>query len=220
MIFRLCYYIVFVIMLLFFKRKFHIEVEKPHQIISLLYLIPFLAPCFVDLTYCIVYEADFNEAFAGEILGLELSIDFFDSIFEDIVFVDVMIAFLFEIIHNKKKRNLKSMLLSSLFFTLIRSYVFLYNEIGYSFFLLLVTFVVTFACAYLAIYYDSAVIPVVFHLLFNVMNFVVVPLFFSYSIEVEYYLFNSIGLVLLMSYTLFLYHLSDKRYHKIQVENS
>lgn len=217
---RLVVYFFLTAAVIFFKHKLQIEVEKPHQQIGFAYLFPFLFPCLVDLIYCEIFHADLNPNFRGDILTLEIFIDFFDSIFEDVVFVDIAIALLFELIENRHKRNLKSILISSLFFSLIRCYVFLYNDPFYSLFSLCVTFAVTFSCGYLAIYYDSPLIPIAFHLLFNILNFVLVPLYFSFEIEVEYYLFNSSGIVLLCLYTLFLYHYSDRKYHKMHIENS
>lgn len=208
--FRLASYLVLTFFVMFFKYYLKIEVEKPHHPLSLLLLLPFIIPCFADLLYAIIFDMEFHPEFSWKVLILETFIDLADSIVEDVIFVDVMISFLFDCLSDQKKRNLYSMLLSASIFTLVRCYVFLSLDFDDAIFNLFVTFVIVFACGYLAIYYDSEYIPITFHFLFNVPNFVIAPLMFTYETELEYYLFVSLFIVPLALYSVFMYFLSER----------
>ncbi len=208
--FRLTSYLVLTFLVLFFKYSMKIEVEKPHHQLSLLLLLPFIIPCFADLLYAIIFDMEFHPEFSWKVLILETFIDLADSVVEDVIFVDVMISFLFDCMPNQKKRNLYSMLIAAGIFTLVRCYVFISKDFDDAIFNLFVTFVTVFACGYLAIYYDSEYIPITFHFLFNVPNFVIAPLMFTYETELEYYLFVSLFVVPLALYSAFMYLLSEK----------
>lgn len=220
LIFRLCYYALLLIPVVYFKNRCRMEIEKPLKELHYLVLVPFLLPCLMDIVYCNIYEAEFNVGFSLAELLLEAAVDLFDSIVEDIIFVDVLIAFLFDVIREKKKRNIRCMIFSAAFFCLIRCYVFIYNDPLDSLLTIFVTAVITFSCAYLAIYFDSALIPIIFHFLFNVPNFVIAPILFSYSTELEYVIFTLLFMVPLLGYTFFMYILSEKKYHRMNVEYS
>ncbi len=208
--FRLASYLVLTFFALFFKYYLKIEVEKPHHQLSLLLLLPFIIPCFADLSYAIIFDMEFHPEFSWKVLILETFIDLADSIVEDVIFVDVMISFLFDCLPDQRKRNLHSMLLSAGIFTLVRSYVFFSMDFDDAIFNLFVTFITVYACGYLAIYYDSEYIPITFHFLFNVPNFVIAPLMFTYETELEYYLFVSLFIVPLGFYSILMYILSEK----------
>lgn len=216
LIFRFSVYVLLVFFVIFMKHKYKIEVEKPHQELHYFSLLPLLVPCFTELIYCIIIDAETNPNFNGLVLSAEIVIDLLDSIFEDIIFVDVMIALLFDIFSYKVGRNLFTMVLASIIFTVIRSYVFISRGLVYGGFTLLITFVVTFTCCYLAIYFDSPLIPIFFHFLFNVSNFVIAPHVFTYDIELNYYMMNIFCLVFLMLYTNLLLAISyrlNKKHH-------
>lgn len=220
LIFRLCYYALMLFPVIYFKNHLRIEIEKPLKELHYLVLIPFLLPCLMDIIYCNIYEVEFNVGFSLTELLLEAAVDLFDSIVEDIIFVDVLIAFLFDIIHKKKKRNIRCMLFSAAFFSLIRCYAFIYESPLDAMLTIFVTAIITFACAYLAIYFDSALIPIIFHFLFNVPNFVIAPILFNYSTQPEYVIFTILFMVPLLAYTFFIYILSEKKYHRMNVEYS
>jgi membrane protease YdiL (CAAX protease family) len=214
LIFRLASYLLLMALALVFKYKREIEIPVPPKTLSHLLILPFVIPCFADIFYAVIFEAEFNVSFNWMVLSLETVIDLFDSIVEDVVFVDVMISFLLDYMKDDEKHNLHAMLISSAIFTLIRTYVFIYYDFDDAIFNLVVTFLITFGCGYLAIYYASEWIPIVFHFLFNVPNFVIAPILFNYETELEYYLFISIFIVPLFCYTLFMYFMSERRLHR------
>lgn len=214
LVFRLTTYFFLMILVIFFKFRNRIEIPKPVTRLPFLSLLPFVIPCFVDILYAVIFEAEFQVSFSWFVLSMETVIDLFDSVVEDVVFVDVMISFLYYIFRDREKKNLHSMVVSSFIFTLIRTYVFWTYDFDDAIFNLIVTWLITFACGYLAIYFDSEWVPITFHFLFNVPNFVIAPILFSYKTELEYYLFVAIFIVPLLLYTILCYHLSERKLRK------
>lgn len=214
LVFRLITYFFLMIFVIVYKLRYRIEIPKPIQRPNILLLLPLFIPCFIDIIYAVIFEAEFKIQFSILILVLETIIDLFDSVVEDVIFVDVMITFLYEVLKYQEKKNLYSIIISSTFFMLIRTYVFWTYDFDDAIFNLAVTWVITFACGYLAIYYESEWVPITFHFLFNVPNFVIAPILFDYKTELEYYLFVSIFIIPLLIYTVLMYHLSEKRTHK------
>ncbi len=211
LVFRLISYFFLMILVIFFKLRNEIEIPRPAKRLHFLFLIPFLVPCFADLFYASIFEAEFQVRFSWFVLIMETIIDLFDSVVEDVIFVDVMISFLYHIFRDSERRNLHSMVVSAFIFTAVRTYVFFTYDFDDALFNLAVTWLITFACGYLAIYYDSEWVPITFHFLFNVPNFVIAPILFDYETELEYYLFISVFIVPLLIYTIICYHLSERK---------
>ena len=206
--FTLIVYVVFAFFVVFYKLRLEIEIERPFKELKFLWLLPLLLPCFASLLSVPVLSSPLlHMENAGE-FALDLVLDLFVSTAEDFIFVDVMISFLLDVLKDSKYKNLKAMVLSSIFFTMIRCYLFIDTAVDMAFFLLAVNFVVTFTCGYLAIYFDSALIPVGFHYLFNALNFIVAPGLFGYELDYRYFLFVIYFVLGLGVYTIALYRIS------------
>ena len=206
--FTLIVYVVFAFFVVFYKLRLEIEIERPFKELKFLWLLPLLLPCFASLLSVPVLSSPFlHMENAGE-FALDLVLDLFVSTAEDFIFVDVMISFLLDVLKDSKYKNLKAMVFSSIFFTVIRCYLFIDTAVDMAFFLLAVNFVVTFTCGYLAIYFDSALIPVGFHYLFNALNFIVAPGLFGYELDYRYFLFVIYFVLGLGVYTIALYRIS------------
>ena len=206
--FTLIVYVVFAFFVVFYKLRLEIEIERPFKELKFLWLLPLLLPCFASLLSVPVLSSPLlHMENAGEFV-LDLVLDLFVSTAEDFIFVDVMISFLLDVLKDSKYKNLKAMVLSSIFFTVIRCYLFIDTAVDMAFFLLAVNFVVTFTCGYLAIYFDSALIPVGFHYLFNALNFIVAPGLFGYELDYRYFLFVIYFVLGLGVYTIALYRIS------------
>ncbi|MCR4698415.1 MAG: hypothetical protein K5762_03510 [Bacilli bacterium] len=201
-------YAVLSFFVIFYKLKLKIEIERPFKELRYFWLLPLLIPCFASLIGVALLPGSQFVMENPLLFSLDLVLDLFVAVSEDFIFVDVMISFLSDFLPKGKYKNLLAMLIASVIFTLSRNYLFIDNSVDVTFFLLAVSFVSTFTCGYLAIYFDSALIPVGFHYLFNVLNFIVAPALFVYPVNWRYYLFVMIFVLFMAIYVLALYRIS------------
>lgn len=214
---ELALYVSLSFFVIFFKKKWDIEIERPRKEISFFYLLAFLIPCFANLTYHYI-DTDTQARACDWILGLELIVDLSASVIEDVTFVDLWIAF---ILNNTKMKykNFFAVMTSSLLFTLVHCYTFLNNSWEMSLVLLTWVFLLTVECGYLAIFFNSFLLPVGFHFVFNAINYVIFNAMYGVQINGHYVLFNAVLWVTIIFYILALWHLSELQAFKHSIEN-
>ncbi|MBP5092396.1 MAG: CPBP family intramembrane metalloprotease [Bacilli bacterium] len=215
---KLAYYAVLAALIIILKHRFEIEIERPHKELKYLFLVPLIVCCLGNLASSLIFQYGVGEAsHESGLLVLDLVVDLLCSIVEDLCFVDVLIAILLYVIKSKYKKSI-SILVSGLVFTAVHAYSFLYlnsaEQYALAGFQEFYVFFVTLACGYLAIYYDSAIIPVGFHFLFNALNHVVFFHFFEFSILEAgwpYIVFTGMIAILTFAYFNALWHMSESQ---------
>lgn len=188
------------IALILLKKKNHIELEIPHHQISYLWLIPLAVPCFSNFLYVLFMDISPLGTINAGMLTLDLFTDFFLSIVEDLLFVDILNSLFLDLFNGKiRKAKLLSMMLCATIFTVIHSYNFLYDTPSVAAFELMFIFLVTLECSYLAIYFDKEWIPIAFHFLFNAIDFITFEAIFDVTMSLKYFGFS----ILVASFALF-----------------
>ena len=171
--FKMGFYVILSTALIIVKHKYHIEIEVPEKQISVLWLLPLMIICFAHPLYAILFNEETYEEIEVGILLFDSASDIFVSIAEDVIFVDLYISILLEITKKYKYKRVTCVLLAAITFTILHCYTFIYRDVFESLVILVTVFFLIMECGYAAIYFDSAVIPVVLHAAFNEINFVI-----------------------------------------------
>lgn len=215
---KLVLYVILSFFVLFFKKKWKIEIERPKKEISFFYLFGLLIPCFANLIYHFLMPSAGHNEFEL-LLIFDVIVDVSASVLEDVIFVDLLIALVLNNV-NWKHKNLFAILISGGVFTLVHCYTFLNNTWQMSLLLLAWVFLLTLTCGYLAIYFDSFLIPVGVHFLFNATNYVVFnSIYGKIDLDVHYIVFNIVIMLMGFFYVVALWHLSELQAYKKAVED-
>lgn len=211
--------------LIFFKHKYKWEIERPHKELRYSFLLPLFLFC--GINFLSVPFLNPSYSYEAEDLGLlfmESFADLASSVLEDVLFVDVFIALMLEILPFRYKRSL-SILFSSLLFTAVHACLFLYpgeftasDPIQVAIVQEVFVFLLTAGCGYLAIYYDSALIPVAFHFLYNLCNHVLYYHIYALELSWQYVLFISIFAVFAIFYFAALWHMSEAMVYRKNIK--
>ena len=205
--------------LIFLKHFWHIEIDRPHTQLKYIFLLPLVLFCFINFLSVPIFNfPKSQEAQDAGLLVLELVSDGAAAIFEDLLFVDLFICVFLDLVHVKHARSL-SIFASACLFCLAHCYIFLYQTYPGDFndaFLvsllqIVYIFLLVLVCGYLAIYFDSAIIPVSFHFFYNAINHILFYHFYEFDISWPYVLFVSIFAIFGIFYFVALWHLSDGR---------
>ncbi len=216
---RIIAFVPAVAVLIFLKHLWHIEIKRPHVQLKYIFLLPLILFCFINFLSVPIFNfPKSQEAQDVGLLVLELVSDGAAAIFEDLLFVDLFICFFLDVVHVKHAKSL-AIFASAFLFSLAHCYIFLYQTYPGSFndpFLvsllqIIYIFLLVLVCGYLAIYFDSAIIPVSFHFFYNVINHILFYHFYEFDISWPYVLFVSIFAVFGIFYFTALWHLSEER---------
>ncbi len=208
--------------LIFAKHFWEIEIERPHIQLKYLFLLPLLIFCAINfLSVPIIGFGPSYEAQDVGLLMLELVADSAAAVFEDLLFVDLFICLFLDLFHFKHAR-LVSIFCSATLFCAAHCYIFLYPtypgeiEAVWLVSLLQIVFIylLTLVCGYLAIYFDSALIPVSFHFLYNASNHILFYHFYDFALSWRYVLFVSIFAVFGIFYFIALWHMSEHQAYR------
>lgn len=198
--FKFVYLFILACISIFLKKKYEIEIERPIKEISYLWLLPLLIPCFSNFLYVFLMKIKPVAEIENGILVLDLLCDLFLSVVEDTILVDMLNSLFLDLFEGKMRRaKLLSMTLCGLIFTLVHTYSFIYKAPEVAAFELIYIFLVTLECSYLAIYFDSEIIPITFHFLFNAIDFVAFDAIFEVKMSWHYFAFS----MLIASFSLF-----------------
>lgn len=222
---RLVAFVPAVAVLIVLKHLWHIEIKRPHVQLKYVFLLPLVLFCFINFLSVPIFNfPKSHEAQDAWLLVLELVSDGAAAIFEDLLFVDLFICVFLDTVHVKHAKPL-AIFASAFLFCVAHSYIFLYEtypgDVNDAFLVSLLQiiyiFLLVLVCGYLAIYFDSAVIPVTFHFLYNAINHILFYHFYEFDISWPYVLFVSIFAVFGIFYFVALWHLSEERpYRKIE----
>lgn len=208
--------------LIFAKHFWGIEISRPHIQLRYLFLLPLLIFCSINFLAVPIFEFPHSkEAQDIGLLFLELFSDSAAAVFEDLLFVDLFICFFLDVVHWKHARLL-SIFCSAALFCLCHLYIFFYQtypgEFDYpelvSLLQIVFIYMLTLVCGYLAIYFDSAVIPVTFHFAYNASNHILFYHFYEFDISWPYVLFVSIFAVFGIFYFIALWHMSEHQAYR------
>lgn len=208
-------------LLVFFKNRYHWSIDHPNKELRYTFLFPLTIFCFINFFSVPFFK--FNLSIEAEDIGLmfmESATDFSASVFEDVLFVNLLIGLLLDLVNWKYKRSF-SVLLSAVLLTAAHSYTFLYpGEFPASDPLQVACvqeafiFLITAGCGYLSMFFDSAVIPVAFHFLYNVCNHILFYHFYDLVVSWEYILFVAIFAFFGVSYFIALWHMSEHEVYR------
>ncbi|MCQ2798792.1 MAG: CPBP family glutamic-type intramembrane protease [Bacilli bacterium] len=197
--------------LIYLKHKFHVEIEVPEKQISIWWLIPLLFVCFTHPLYATLFGdgVKLAEEIEFGVLAFDAGVDIFVSIVEDILFVDLYISLLMEVFKKHKYKRVLSIFVAAITFTVAHAYTFIYHEPLEAVVILVTVFFLIVECGYLAIYFDSALIPIIAHALFNELNFVIFDQIYdvTYS-DYRYATFAALMILMAGCYLSTLYRMS------------
>lgn len=211
---KLCLYIAMSVFSIIYKKKKDIELDRPFCQINYLYLIPLLIPCFANLIYMLIREEGVDGKFEY-IMIYDLVVDAFGSIIEDLLFVDFMLYFLLNNL-KCKNQNAISVVISGIIFMSAHCYSFLEFPVQVAILRLVFVALLTMECGYLAIFFDSFLIPVIFHFLFNAINYIIFDFFYYVEVREIYYAFNFLIAIMASNYVIVLWHLSELQHFRIK----
>ena len=226
---KILFYSILSFFLLFFKKKLDLELERPLKEISWLWLIPLLLPALTNFLSVEFFPDIIKKDVNVGLFIFDIITDFFVSVYEDTVFVDIALGLLLPYLKGRNiHKNVLAIFITSLFFTAIHCYSFLQETPSSACLALVYVFLLTVECGYLAIYFDSPLIPILVHYLFNALDFVAFESFFEIQeITGKYVLFCSILILFAIFYTLALAKISteqdlrvlgERKLQEIQVE--
>lgn len=212
---KFCLYLAMSAIALIYKHKKDIEMERPYSEISFFYLIPLLIPCFANLIYMLIREEGVDGRFEP-IMLYDLIVDATGSVIEDLLFVDFMLVLLLQNLHTKYAKAI-SVVISGIFFMAAHCYSFLEFKPEVAALRLVFVALLTMECGYLAIFFDSFLIPVSFHFLFNAINYIIFDFFYYVEVSQIYYAFNFLIAIMASSYVIVLWHLSELQHFRKRV---
>lgn len=215
---KILFYIVLSFFLLHFKKKLDLELERPLKEISWCWLLPLLIPACTNFISVEFFDSIQPKEVELGVFFFDIITDFFVSVGEDTIFVDIALGLLLPLLRNKRgaHKNVLSLFIISIFFTAIHCYSFLYSKPDVAAFSLVYVFLLTFECGYLAIYFDSPLIPILVHYLFNALDFVAFESFFEIEkITGKYILFCSLMILFAVFYTMALAKISTEQELKV-----
>lgn len=208
--------------LIYLKHKFHVEIEVPEKQISIWWLLPLLFVCFTHPLYATLFGDGVKaiEEVEYGIIAFDAGVDIFVSIVEDILFVDLFISLLMEVFKKHKYRRVLSIFVAAALFTVAHCYTFIYNDPLDAAVILITVFFLIVECGYLAIYFDSAIIPVVAHALFNELNFVIFNKLFDVNLpDYRYAIFSFLMIAMTSCYLAVIYRLSTLQKYRPNFES-
>lgn len=215
--FRLCTLLFFAALSIYLKHRNKIEIERPVRQISYYWLIPLIIPCFTNFIYVTIVGINPLDEIRADLLAMDIICDIFLSIFEDIVFVDMLNSFFLDLFECRtRKSKLYSMLCCATIFTLLHSYNFILNDPEIAVYELVFIFLITMECSYLAIYFGKEIIPIGFHILFNSIDFVAFGAIYDITMSWKYFGFSMILAFFTFFYILALAKISSlQKYRKL-----
>ncbi len=215
---KLALYVAMSVFIIIYKKKKEIELDRPYCEINYLYLIPLLLPCFANLIYILIREEGVDGKFEF-IMLYDLVVDAVGSIIEDLLFVDFMIYFLLKNLKTKYRKAL-SVVIAGIVFMIAHCYSFLEFPVEVAALRLVFVALLTMECGYLAIFFDSFLIPVSFHFLFNAINYIIFDFFYYVEVSQIYYAFNFLIAIMASSYVIVLWHLSELQHFKKRTQDN
>ncbi len=190
------------------KHIYHIEIERPRKEINYLWLVPFILPCLATIFYGFLTNAPFNPTGFEHDFFLEIGIEICGVLAEDLIFIDFAIDILLDILPERKHKSLLASFIAAVVFVIVRCSYFTLYSWDLSLFLLTLVFAINFSCGYLAIFFDSALIPICCHFFFNTTNLVIGPEIYSINYDSRYFVFMILVEVIMTIYTFALYRIS------------
>lgn len=183
---------------------------KNQNHLNIFLLSPFLLICLSNILYCLIFHEE---------LKIQMDISFiftvlktsFSVMIEEILFRVFFIEFLRLGLKESRWKNLLIIFFSSIAFSLLHVINFYGNpplsvllQIGYTFYLGLIL-------GYIAIYFESPILPFICHFLFNFLNTDLYISLYDAEINTRYVLFSSILGIVLLIYFVLLYHLAWRK---------
>lgn len=205
---RVIFYFLMAGVAIFVKLRFHFEIERPRKEIHYLWLAPFLLTFVSSIVYGFVTKSELNPIGFQHDFFLEMGIEVFGVIVEDLIFVDFALDILLELLPKRKHSALLACVIAAFIFVLVRCSYFTLYSWDVSLFLLFFVFCINFICGYLAVYFDSVLIPLSFHFLCNTLNLVIASEIYLINYDLYYYFFMSFVLIASVVYSLALYRIS------------
>ncbi len=196
-------------------RKNGLSDRRNENHISYLLCIPYLLGCSSNLLYCLFFQKEVIIDFDA----LSFVLKTFDTLFgvaiEELLFRFFLVEFLLSLLKDGKWKNMLVILYSSLFFSLMHVINFYGNaplnvliQMGYTFALGLILGTV-------ALLYETPVLVVIGHFLFNYLNMDVYSCFYDVEINVSYVLFSVGIVIILLVYLVLLYDLDRRKKKRV-----
>jgi membrane protease YdiL (CAAX protease family) len=198
-------------MILYEVKKNGLVHRKKENHLNYLLLIPLILGCASNLLYCLFFQVAPSVSFDPVLFPLNSFKTLLSVSIEELLFRFFFLEFLICFIKDGKWKNVLVVLFSSLAFSLMHVVNFFGNaplsvliQIGY-------TFLLGGILSYLALMFESPIVPILGHFLFNYLNTDIFVCLYSVEINLSYVLFSiGIGLILLI-YLFVLYDLDRRK---------
>ena len=182
-------------------------------------LIPFLYGTGSNLFYSAFTNQQMTVAVTSEIV-LDTFLTFVMAAMEEILFRYLLLTFFENLFINKKQKEILSILSSSVCFSLMHVVNFYGNapmavlaQLGY-------TLLLGFILGCLAVSYETPLLPILSHFLYNFLNMTLFNSLYSYSWDSGFIVYSIIVGLVLTGYSFFVYTLRGREKKKtLQKEN-
>ncbi len=206
----ICFCILLFLMLHEIKKN-QIQHRRNPNHLSILFLVPFLLVCSSNLLYCFFFHEKQVISFDAQSFILSTIETLFSVTIEEILFRIFFIEFLFSFLKDGRWKNLLVILFSALAFSFMHVLNFFGNaplavllQIGYTFYLGLIFGV-------MALFFESPILSIVFHFLFNFLNMNLYNCLYDVEITSKYVLFSFLLGFVLLIYLFVVYDLSRRK---------
>lgn len=184
-------------------------VYKEH--LSYFLLLPFVLGCISNILYSLFFKVEMTISFVASLFVIDSFETLFCVIIEELLFRMILFLLFNELIKESKYKDLLVILFTSLSFAFMHVINFYGNnplnvllQIGYSFVLGLIL-------GFIAFYFETPILCVLGHFLFNYLNTNVYVILYQSEITVSYIIFNALLAFILFIYLFVLYYLTRRK---------
>ncbi len=204
-------YVVIIFLLVYESRRAKLTMQKNEHHLNYLLLLPLVVGGMSNLIYSWVFASPLKESLDVASFFNNAGMTLCCVTIEELLFRFFFLYFLQDVVKEGKYRDLLLILFSSLAFGMMHVVNFYGNnplmvltQIGY-------TMVLGLVLGFMALYFQTPVIPIIGHFIFNFLNTDLYALFYSLEMNSPYILTSlCIGLFVL-GYVAFLYYLARRK---------
>lgn len=207
---KLALLLVVAFLITFEKIKAKVICPKKEKRLPYLFLVPLVLGPLSNF----LYGLSFNETISINIFPLNFSIDVFITLvsvyLEEMLFRLFLLVFFLKIQKGSHK-ELLAILYSALTFSLMHCVNFYGNSPISILIQLAYTLVLGLILGFVAIYFESPILPIIGHFLFNFLNQNLFNVFYNFDYDSQYLIFSVVLGVILLLYCLILSLLSRRK---------
>lgn len=205
------FYLLVIALLVYESRKAKLEMQKNSQHLSYLLLIPLVIGGMSNLIYSWVFTAPIRESLDVAAFINNAGMTLCCVTIEELLFRFFFLYFLQDVVKDGKYKDILLILFSSLAFGLMHVVNFYGNnplsvltQIGY-------TVVLGLVLGFIALYFQTPIIPIIGHFIFNFLNTDLYALFYSLEMNTPYILTSLCIGIFVLGYVGILYYIARRK---------